>query len=56
MIFNLQEHKIKYTIQNKILKVYFQNKFEINIKCIFFYNIQIKESHNPHEQGTHQEI
>ncbi|WZZ42751.1 hypothetical protein YC2023_039010 [Brassica napus] len=25
-------------------------------KVFFFSNIQIKESHNPHEQGIHQEI
>ena len=53
MIFNLQEHKIKYTLQNKISKSVFQNKLEINIKRIFINNIQIKESHNPHEQRTH---
>ena len=52
----MQEQKIRYSLQNKISKLYFKNKLEINIKNIFFNNIQIKESHNPHEQGIHKEI
>ena len=36
--------------------MYLQNKLEINIRCVFSNNIQIKESHNPHKQGAHQEI
>ena len=36
--------------------MYFQNKLKTNIECIFFNNIQIKESHNPNEQGTHKNI